>query len=494
MNYKALSLLCLLILLAPALYSIRTIEAQTEPTVSLSPAQVTCTQVNQTFTVNITISNVQNLWAWDMNLTWNPASISLISAPTEGSFMRSAGSTLWVSIPQNATGGYIPDISDAFLENIGVNGSGTLATLQFQVISQASSSIQLNIIALEAPLPASEVGENGAIFPQITPTSTTATTIVTVTSEGAPVSNAVSLNPSQFSFSQVNQTFTVSITASNVQNLWGWVCNLTWNPTSLSLVGNPVEGSFMKQTGANTVFVAASAGNNSSLIVIADAFLTNTAVNGSGTLTSLEFQVINPTESFIQLSGITLEGPLPSSEVSSGYPHPQIVPAATSSTMAVAPASSELSVLNAGSNLIVIEGTTVTFNGSNISSLGLNDSWSFTYGDPLTLGGQTANYTFNQPGVYPVTYSVRNSSSVNETTSILIVQSSSYPLIDYYHNGTVNFNDVLYFATAYIQYYQTGYLNPACDLNNDGKLNFNDITLFIAAYVIYGQALAEGNS
>jgi hypothetical protein len=59
--------------------------------------------------------------------------------------------------------------------------------------------------------------------------------------------------------------------------------------------------------------------------------------------------------------------------------------------------------------------------------------------------------------------------------------------VDFYHDGVVNFNDVVYFAGAYIQYNEYGILNPACDLNHDGKINFEDIALFVADY----QAAAE---
>lgn len=73
------------------------------------------------------------------------------------------------------------------------------------------------------------------------------------------------------------------------------------------------------------------------------------------------------------------------------------------------------------------------------------------------------------------------------------VVSSSSP-IDFFHDGTVNFQDIVYFVCAYIQYYQTGYLNPACDLNHDGTLNFQDIVLFIQDYIAYGQSLATDNT
>ena len=65
---------------------------------------------------------------------------------------------------------------------------------------------------------------------------------------------------------------------------------------------------------------------------------------------------------------------------------------------------------------------------------------------------------------------------------------SAFSLVDFYRTGTVDFNDVLYFAAAYIQYQQTGVLNPACDLNHDSKLDFNDILLFVSDYQAAAQS------
>ena len=68
------------------------------------------------------------------------------------------------------------------------------------------------------------------------------------------------------------------------------------------------------------------------------------------------------------------------------------------------------------------------------------------------------------------------------------VVSFSSP-IDFYHTGIINFQNIIYFVTAYISYYQTGMLDPACDLNHDGTLNFQDIQLFVQDYIAYGESV-----
>jgi hypothetical protein len=57
--------------------------------------------------------------------------------------------------------------------------------------------------------------------------------------------------------------------------------------------------------------------------------------------------------------------------------------------------------------------------------------------------------------------------------------------IDFYHDGNVNFRDIVYFVEAYIQYNQYGTFNPACDLNHNGKIDFSDIQLSVQDYITY---------
>jgi len=69
--------------------------------------------------------------------------------------------------------------------------------------------------------------------------------------------------------------------------------------------------------------------------------------------------------------------------------------------------------------------------------------------------------------------------------------TAQYSPIDFYHNGSVNFSDIVYFVSAYIRFNQDGVLDPACDLNHDGKLDFTDIQLFVKAYIDYSSQMAS---
>ena len=49
----------------------------------------------------------------------------------------------------------------------------------------------------------------------------------------------------------------------------------------------------------------------------------------------------------------------------------------------------------------------------------------------------------------------------------------------------VDFDDLVAFAGAYINYYQIGQCYPATDFNHDGKIDFSDLVFFADSYVAY---------
>ena len=80
----------------------------------------------------------------------DPTCLKMIGTPAEGDFLDQVSlNTLPVSEPPDNTVGTISGgISDTLMVNSGANGTGVLETLQFQVLSQNPSSIQLTGITL----------------------------------------------------------------------------------------------------------------------------------------------------------------------------------------------------------------------------------------------------------------------------------------------------------------------------------------------------------
>ena len=186
------------------------VTAQTAPTVALTPSQITVSQVNQVINVNITISNVQNLNVWEGRLNWDSAVLNLSNSPKEGNFLTQTGyNTVYVVSP--AANGNSCLLSDIIISTDGMSGSGVLAQLQFQVISNSpTTSISLSSITLAGPPP-----KPVDIPPAITPTSDSATATLTFASGGAPAANA---GPDQVVTQGSSVTFDASSSLSSGSN------------------------------------------------------------------------------------------------------------------------------------------------------------------------------------------------------------------------------------------------------------------------------------
>ena len=78
-------------------------------TVSFNPSAVLGTnyKVGSNFTVAIQVSNITGLWGWTMTIAWDPSVLQLIGSPTEGSFLKSAGNTVFFpTLINNTIGEY----------------------------------------------------------------------------------------------------------------------------------------------------------------------------------------------------------------------------------------------------------------------------------------------------------------------------------------------------------------------------------------------------
>jgi hypothetical protein len=119
--------------------------------ISISPSSDTIpqSQIGKSLQVNITISNVTNLWGWVVTLNWNPTILNFTNM-TEGPFLDSVGSTLFL-YPTPGSGS-LTQITDELLENTSVNGNGTLATINFKVLAYGQSNITLSDTLLYQPL------------------------------------------------------------------------------------------------------------------------------------------------------------------------------------------------------------------------------------------------------------------------------------------------------------------------------------------------------
>ncbi|MDR0492101.1 MAG: cohesin domain-containing protein [Nitrososphaerota archaeon] len=152
-------LFIVLLLLALICIVVSESEAQTSAIVNITPSttQLSFAQIGTIIEVQLYVENVQNLFGWNLNLTWNPKVLNLTNIQ-EGPFLSNAGSTLctWAPSlsPTSRSQGYINSTGCILLEAHSVNGSGVLATLSFKILSTGVSPISIEGTQLINPSPA----------------------------------------------------------------------------------------------------------------------------------------------------------------------------------------------------------------------------------------------------------------------------------------------------------------------------------------------------
>lgn len=133
---------CLLLLLTTffsALSKTR-IFASPDTMVYVDPAE-SQVSVNQNFTINIMILDVYDLYGWEFKLKWKPELLDVIDV-REGPFLKKGGDTFFTAKINNTEGYILVDC--ILLDDVpGVNGSGTLAYVDFRAEKVGSSILDL---------------------------------------------------------------------------------------------------------------------------------------------------------------------------------------------------------------------------------------------------------------------------------------------------------------------------------------------------------------
>jgi hypothetical protein len=145
MNRKIIIVVCLLAILVVVLAYV-ILSSQTTATV-LSVEPNTVQEVTgQDFTVNVSVSKVADLYAWQIALSWNPSLLNVTSV-TEGPMLKSSGNSTFFSPVVNNAAGNLSALCTRVLSFgssvTGVSGNGTLMTVQFEVIGSGACDLNL---------------------------------------------------------------------------------------------------------------------------------------------------------------------------------------------------------------------------------------------------------------------------------------------------------------------------------------------------------------
>jgi len=148
MKRKIIIILSILIVTATILAFLFINKTNSMATVYVDP-QTTEKVVGQDFTVNVSVSDVVNLYGWEFKLGWNFTILEFVNA-TEGTFLKSGGSTFFTYM-LNVTGSYVL-VDCTLLGNIaGAKGNGVLASIQFRVKESGVCDLDLYDTKLEDP-------------------------------------------------------------------------------------------------------------------------------------------------------------------------------------------------------------------------------------------------------------------------------------------------------------------------------------------------------
>ena len=126
--------------------NLRTTQASPETILYLDPSSVidpTLT-LGDIFTVDVLVSDVEYLYAWQVNMSFEPTVLKIINI-VEGDFLKSQPEgTFGAKRIENEKGWALFGWSTVGPYH-GVDGSGTLATVEFQVLAEGESLIEFGV-------------------------------------------------------------------------------------------------------------------------------------------------------------------------------------------------------------------------------------------------------------------------------------------------------------------------------------------------------------
>ena len=101
--------------------------------------------------VNVSISDVQDLYGFQFDLTYNPGVLKFLDIH-EGPFLGSDGNSTFWSNPNTSTPGFLDNTISTRLGMVGgLDGNGVLATLLFSPVANGTSEINLTDVILGSP-------------------------------------------------------------------------------------------------------------------------------------------------------------------------------------------------------------------------------------------------------------------------------------------------------------------------------------------------------
>jgi len=201
-----------MVILSFALLAIGDIHAAPGPSVIVDP-RVSGAAPTESFSVNIMVANVTNLYAWQFNLTFNPTILEAVDV-VEGPFLKQLRTAIMPPPNINNTAGWVYAAAAFFnWEEAGASGSGVLAVAIFRVKTAGMTSLHISsetaLLTFDGNLPVDMTYEpvDGVFgYPR-----DLAVIELAASSSSVPAGEPVSLNATIRNKGIVDETFNITV-------------------------------------------------------------------------------------------------------------------------------------------------------------------------------------------------------------------------------------------------------------------------------------------
>lgn len=130
-----------------ALLLVSCIQVHAAPVISVSPSSSSVT-VGNSFTLDIFITGVSDLFGWQLDLDYGLPGLANASAPTVGDFLGLPGDQTFGAGTVDNTTGHITNMFSALSGATGLTGDGVLAHVSFLAMLQGTFEVSLSNFTL----------------------------------------------------------------------------------------------------------------------------------------------------------------------------------------------------------------------------------------------------------------------------------------------------------------------------------------------------------
>lgn len=268
------------------------------PTISVVPAVIDDPSIapGATITVNTTVTDITDLFTWQVQLEYDPAILNCISVTLPASIFN-----FDIDVPpiiDNVAGTAV--IGSSKISG-GVSGSDVLATFQFTVVSRGFSRINysrplgVNTFMLDSSLIDIPVAIVDGSFNNYIPPA----------AANIYIAPPKVIDPTLIA----GTTFDVNLTIAEATTVNSWTANIFYLNTIIT-ANNAMEGAFLSSAGATTFgFTIDNAYNATHGKIALSCSLSAGGASGNGNLATITFDVIALGESDISLADVDLRDP-----------------------------------------------------------------------------------------------------------------------------------------------------------------------------------------